>query len=251
MEKHSLGITREHLSPDFLFSAYSFAEMALKLEGGPVTSEGMIPLQHRTYVMASILSSVAFLEATINELFYVASDKLLGSGRLSKEYRNLLSPIWTVEKFRKGARILEKYQTALLLLNKEPFEEGKEPYHSTKLSIDIRNALVHYVPETNEITLDQCDEDFGRLEKKLKGKFKTNPFSKDFPVIASSHPDKRAKYPFFPERCLSYGCSEWAARSSLSFVDSFFDRINVTWHYKEYVSKLPKLKQKVNLGTPY
>jgi len=224
-----------------LFSAYTFSKMAHELEQDGEHSDHMSVIKHRSYVMASILSAVGFLEATINEMFYVASDNVLESGRLTTKYRNLLSPIWTVEKFRKGARILEKYQTALLLLDNEAFEEGKAPYQDAKLSIDLRNALVHYVPETTEITLNQCDDQFGQLEKKLKGKFMTSPFSKDFPVIASSQPDKRAKYPFFPERCLSYGCSKWAAENCLSFADAFFARINVKWHYHEYLSKLPTL----------
>ncbi|MBA7705801.1 hypothetical protein ES703_114641 [subsurface metagenome] len=163
MERHRLGIVRAHLSPDLLFSAYTFSQMALELEEQDKPAEKMTLVRHRSYVIASILSAVGFLEATINEMFYVASDKVLESRRLTEEHRNCLSPIWAVERFKKGARILEKYQTAILLLGKTPFEEGKEPYQSARLSIDLRNALVHYVPETKEITLDQYDDQVGEL----------------------------------------------------------------------------------------
>ena len=217
--------------------------MAFDIEAKGESAKEMTQIRHRSFVIASILSAVGFLEATINELFYVASDRVLESSRITDTQRNCLYPIWTIKRFRKGASILEKYQTALLLLNNAPFDEGKNPYQGAKLSIDLWNALVHYVPETTEVTLEQYEDQVGQLEKKLKGKFKTSPFSGDFPVIVAAQPNRRAKYPFFPNRCLGSGCSEWVSQSCLSFANEFFQLINVKWHYHEYLSELPRLEQ--------
>jgi hypothetical protein len=243
MERNRLGIVRTHLSPDLLLSAYNFSQMASDVEAQGKSVNEITKIKYRSFVIASILSAVGFLEATINELYYVASDKVLESSRITDKQRNCLSPIWTIGKFRKGANILEKYQTALLLLGNVPFDEGKNPYQNARLSIDLRNALVHYVPETTEVTLEQYKDQVGYLEKKLKGKFETSPFLGDFPVIVTAQPNKRAKYPFFPHRCLSCGCSEWVSRSCLSFANAFFQLINVKWHYHDYLQELPNLRR--------
>src|SRR5208282_1016557 len=101
-----------------------------------------------------------------------------------------LAPIWSIEKFRQGARMLEKYQVALTLLGKEQFEKRSDPYQSARLVIDLRNRIVHYKPITHEITMDDESVQTDDLERALKGKFNTNPFSGDFPVVMSSQPDK-------------------------------------------------------------
>ena len=80
-----------------------------------------------------------------------------------------------------------------------------------------------------------------KIERKLKGKFDPNLYSGLFPVIASSDPNKRAQYPFFPEKCFSYGCANWAASSRLSFADQFFHYVGLIWKYMDYKTLLPKL----------
>ncbi len=242
MDNPVYGIVRVHISPDLLFSAFNFAKMCHELELKGESDDDLKTEKHTSYVMASILSAVAFLESTINEFYYVATDKVLEIGRMPEEYRDKLSALWIVKSFRRGARILEKYQSALLLLNKEAFDEGNEPFQSVKILIDLRNALVHYVPQTAVIRPDPLSDQIGDLEKKLKGRFEANPFIPKFPVISSSQPERRADYPFFPERCLGYGCSKWAANCCLSFVNDFFDRVKVNWHYKHILSKLPVLE---------
>ena len=198
--------------------------------------------KHASYVTASILSAVAFLESTINEFYYVANDKVLETKRMPEEYRDKLSALWTVERFRKGAKILEKYQSALKLLNLKQFDEGKDPFQSVNLLIDLRNALVHYRPETTVIRPNPSNYQISYLERKLRNKFKPNPFVPKFPVYPSSQPSRTADYPFFPERCLGYGCAKWASISCLSFVNDFFGRINLDWHYQQILPKLPKLE---------
>lgn len=242
MSSSKLGIVREHISPDLLFSAFNFAQMSSEIEAIVEPPEKLLLQKHQSFIISTLLSSVAFMEASINELYYVASDEVLEIGRMPVEYRNRLSAMWRVEKFSKSARILEKYQIALKLLGKEEFKKGYDPYQSAQLLIDLRNALVHYVPVTTVIRLDHNKVGNSELEKKLKNKFKTNPFVPKFPVFPANQPERRFDYPFFPGRCLGYGCAKWASERSLSFVNEFFTRLNLKWYYHQVIPELPSLK---------
>jgi hypothetical protein len=216
--------------------------MSYELEKGGGSDDDLLIQKYTSYVTASILSAVAFLESTINEFYYVANDRVLEIKKMPEEYRDKLSALWNVEGFRRGANILEKYQSALKVLSLTQFHEGKEPFQSVKLLINLRNALVHYVPETVSIRPQPSINQISDLEKKLRNRFRPNPFVPKFPVYPSSQPSRKADYPFFPERCLGYGCAKWASISCLSFVKDFFGRINVDWHYQQILSKLPKLE---------
>jgi hypothetical protein len=45
-------------------------------------------------------------------------------------------------------------------------------------------------------------------------RFSVNPFTGD-------------RDPFFPDRCLSHGCTVWAWNAALMFCDEFFNRVGV------------------------
>jgi len=240
MENPLLGVVREQLSPDLLISAFSFAQEAQQMESRVKPVDNLF-LKHRSVVVAAILFSTAFLEAAVNELFQIACDQKLGTSRLSDAQKRILAPIWTVESFRR-ARILEKYDVALHLLGNEHFSHGQDPYQSTELVIYLRNAIAHYVPETSEVRLVTESDLSSAIEKRLRGRFASNPLVGSYPVIVRDQPDKRGSYPFFPMRCLGYGCAKWAVKAILSFAEDFFRRIDVKWHYSEYLDMLPPLK---------
>lgn len=241
MSKHKLGVVRAHLSPDLLRSAFLHAKSASVAEARAIEGSSEDGDDLWAYAMSSIQSAVSFLEATINELYYVASDTKLSTERMSREQKTRLSVMWKAESFRRHARTLDRYQTALDLLGIPLFDEGAEPYQSAKLSITLRNALVHYVPETHEVSLEEERGELVKLEKQLRGRFAPNPLISDFPVVVSAIPDQRGQYPFFPFRCLGYGCAKWAVTSCLAFADDFFNRIKISWHYRSVVESLPTL----------
>jgi hypothetical protein len=97
MDNPVYGIVRVHISPDLLFSAFNFARMSHELEVNGESGDDLKTEKHTSYVMASILSSVAFLESTINEFYYVATDNVLEIRRMPGEYRDKLSALWAVE----------------------------------------------------------------------------------------------------------------------------------------------------------
>ena len=224
---------RIHLSPSHLFSAAHFARMSACLENEADVTQELIKERHRSCVIGSIFASVAFLEAAINELYVAASDKMIDHPGLADEFRTRLATIWSIEHFRRGARVLEKYQCALGLAGAKQFDKGARPYQDAKLLVDLRNALVHFVPETVPIKAESGVEiPVHKFGKQFRGKFKTNPFAAKYAVISSSSSPETATYPFFPEHCLSHGCAQWAVNTSLTFADHFFKALNLEWYYE-------------------
>ncbi|GAI67178.1 unnamed protein product, partial [marine sediment metagenome] len=59
----------------------------------------------------------------------------------------------------------------------------------------------------------------------LKGKFSLNPLAADSNT-------------FYPHKCLSHGCAEWAVVSCEKFVTDFFTRMKIASVYGDLKSKL-------------
>lgn len=170
---------------------------------GKTFSDGEFFNHHRAYVVSSIMTSVASIEARINEFYLDATDGLLGS-IIDDSQQGLLAELWKPLD-EKRVPILQKYQIALTALNKCKFDTSKGPCQDVKLLIDLRNMLVHFKPEW-----DNDQKQHRKIEEKLRGKFELNPFwAKENSV-------------FFPFKCLGHGCANWAVRSSMNFIFDFF-----------------------------
>lgn len=237
-EQEFTGWVTVHLSPNHIFSAFHLANVSRQIEKLGNKSDKVLILQHRSFVVGSIISSVSFLESVINEFFSSPQ-------KLAPELKERLSAVWMIENFRRTARTLEKFQSALQLAEKSQFDKGANPYQDAKSVIDLRNALIHFIPETKptlskpgvEVPLD----DFG---KQLRGKFNENPLLQEISTSFSVQDEHGATIhdtgfrvhasPFFPEACLSAGCARWAAQSVLNLADDFFRKLNLQGHY-EYV----------------
>jgi hypothetical protein len=98
-------------------------------------------------VTGAVLSAVASLEATINELFIDAQhkDPYTFEGA-DPEFAPLLAERWKGVE-RKRWSTLRKYQLVLNLAKKQEFDRDGSPYEEVDSLIDLRNALVHYKPE--------------------------------------------------------------------------------------------------------
>jgi hypothetical protein len=67
-----------------------------------------------------------------------------------------------------------------------------------------------------------------KLIKSLRGKFSTIPW------IGNNNP-------FFPDKCLSYGCARWAVESSFAYSDEFYKKLGVPApyeHIRQYLQKI-------------
>lgn len=168
------------------------------------------------YVTGAVLASVSFLEATINELFVDAQDKVpTVVNQLHPEAISQMSEMWKLGVPKTASfKIMQKFQIALTLTRKPLFDAGKPPYQDVECLIKLRNALIHYEPEWTINSSDTEEISIQKLEKILKSKFQLNPLA----GMGNS---------FFPDKCLGHGCAEWAVRSSIMFTDEFFLRMGL------------------------
>lgn len=182
-------------------------------------------LRHEAFLLNSVLSSVAFLESTINELYADAADEAYP---FSDEYHEALLQLirekWTNEKNFDRAPMLTKYQTILTIAGKPLFNEGDQAFDNVRDLIEIRNHLMHYRREWVVLGGSRAQnagpETAGsRFEKSLRRKFAPNPLA-------------FKNLPFFPDKCLGHGCAEWAVINSLIFTDEFFRRLDLPPPYE-------------------
>lgn len=203
--------SRVNLSFQHMQEAIHLMELSKDCEAansGKTFADGDFSNHHRAYVVGAIMTSVASVEARINEFYLDATDNLLGS-ILDTGSQALLAELWKVVD-EKRFPILQKYQIALAAIERSKFDTSTRPYQDVDLLIDLRNMLVHFKPEW-----DNDQKKHRQIEEKLKGRFELNPFwPKDGPI-------------FFPFKCLSHGCASWAVRSSMNFILKFFALIGL------------------------
>jgi len=181
-------------------------------------------LCHEAFILNAILSAVAFLESTVNELYADASDDAYFFA--DEEHEALLRTIgekWRNEKNFDRAPLITRYQKILEIAGRTPFDEGDQAFANVRQLIEIRNHLMHYKREWVVIREDRSAGDAettsDRFEKTLKKKFALNPFA-------------GKNLPFFPDKCLGHGCAEWAIMNSVIFTDAFFRKLDLPAPYE-------------------
>lgn len=226
----SLSISsRSYLSIQHILSSILFVRQCANIErnyDGKFRED--IYMEHCSYAISSIFSSVAFLEASINELFTDAEDGQVEHLKgLGPSVVRIMSSLWKYGVPRTARySILEKFQIALILAGKHQFEEGLAPYQDANLAIKLRNAFIHYEPETITIYSDNDRSATPhKFYKILNGKFALNPLAGEGNA-------------FYPDKCLGHGCAKWALSSSLEYADEFYLRIGVKPPYDHVRSKL-------------
>jgi hypothetical protein len=198
-----IALYRQHL-----LAARQFADQARVLEQRGLARISPAGLdRHRSYVSAAILASVAFLEASINDL-YVELEELNESDGAGPPNRMLarLPQVWpAIER----SPILYRYQLALVLADAERFHESRAPYADADSLIQLRDALVQHIPDRQAERRRRR-----RLERRLQNRFPSSALA-------------RAPGPWFPHRCLGAGCADWAVRTADQFSDAFCQRMSI------------------------
>jgi hypothetical protein len=214
---------RSYYSSHHVQAAALFARSACAIEQHhPGGAWDDAAVDHRAYVTGSVISSVAFLEALINELFLDAAEHHSGHYKvLGRQALNTLGGMW---EYIERQEILGKFQVALLLLGKPPFAKGQAPYQDAQALVLIRNALVHYRPESRAAG-DEADANLTALGKKLTGKFPLNPLT-------------GKGNSFFPDKCLGHGCAAWSVRTSVALADEFFAHLGCAAPYQRLRPRL-------------
>jgi|SRR6516164_3970668 hypothetical protein len=203
---------RAYFSADYLWGAKHFAALARSIEdahdGPPRFS-----VRHRAYVTNSILSSVAFLEALINEFFDDAEDgHLVYLKNLTDEQREKVAVLWKLPSIER-ASILDKFQIALVAVGAAQFDKGAAPFQDAVALVKLRNQLVHARVETRD------SQDQG-----LSGAWQTR-----FPPNKLMH---NSANPYIFDHLLGAGCADWAVRSAIGVADSFLGRTGANANYK-------------------
>lgn len=199
---------RDRLYRQHIFSAHHFAQSSQAIEAGERSETTPDVLsRYRACVTASILTAAAFLEASINEL-YVELQNLTQAGhpRLPQRELALLRRVWPGVL---GSPVLQKYQVALSVADADSFDENRPPFTDAEGLLRLRDALL--------ICTAEWHDSRGRhrtLEKRLRTKFPPSPLVGD---------DR----PWFPDRCLSAGCANWAVRTAQAFSDDFCRRMGI------------------------
>ena len=222
---------RSYFSIQHILSASYFLKQLFEFERNLTqenTDEELI--NHRSLVVSIIMSCASFLEATINELFMDSVENPNGIVKdLNKSTIKMFSKMWKKGIPRTASySIIEKYQIALALSNKKEFDLGAMMAQDVSLLIKLRNALVHFEPESvvTKSLIESSTIKRQKLEQQLKGKFKLNQYT-------------GIDNPFFPDKCLSLDCAIWAIRSSLCFTDEFFMKLEIFPTYQ-------RIKYKIN-----
>jgi hypothetical protein len=217
--------SRYYFSILHIQAAAVFSRQAAEIEAGySGTDYDEIWTRDKGYVLGSVISSVAFLEAQINEVFCDADEGAIGLiSNLPSAERDLLRDLWRLEVPRTARyAVLKKFDICLALLRRSPFEKGAKPYQDADNVVKLRNSLVHSEPQT---TVHGSQGDGHNLEKKLADKFAVNR------IVPASHP-------FWPDRCLGSGCAAWAVTAAVGFADEFFSRLGVSVPYEHVRGRL-------------
>lgn len=219
---------RTYYSIQHLKSSYLLIEESQKIEASDLSllkgiEKSELNSRNVAFVTGAIFSTIAFLEASINELL---SDISIGDDRvkiLPNDNRKSIKSLWEKEDRSSLEKwsVLKKYQKTLELLDKEKFDEASEMFENASILVELRNMLMHFKPEWNSIHSPYMSENENqhKLTSKLEGKFKLSVFFKN------------SGNPFFPDKCMGCGCAEWVIKNSLMFVDEFYRRIGIKPNY--------------------
>ncbi|MEX0771040.1 MAG: hypothetical protein WD035_09925 [Balneolaceae bacterium] len=208
---------------DHLLAAVMFAKKCDELEKRHKDDskvDTVIRSEHRSYAISTIILTVAFLEATINDFFAGISNTLKNYETIADE--RILDEIKTLwnNKGIERQNMLYKYEQAFSILQITSFDKSKEPCQDVILLIDLRDELVHFKPEWI-LFGNQFGANEHKMAQRLRGKFNPNTLLPD-------------SMPFYPDRCLGSSCTRWAIKSSVAFTDFFYQEIGLDAPYEKY-----------------
>jgi hypothetical protein len=191
-------------------------------------------IAYQAYALTSVLTSVAFLEALINEFYDDAHDAEAdtGSKYVSPKVAEVAAPVRkALSSFHDalGNRqypALGRYQMSLILSGVEQLTAGGEPYQSAALLTQWRNALIHFKP------VWQTAGEEKDLAKKLSERVKANAL-----LPTGSHGD------WITNAGLGAFGAQWAFNTALTFAKAWSDRLGLPYWYEDEMNSLDEQYQ--------
>jgi hypothetical protein len=226
-------IDRPHASPWLLWAAVHQGRLAKRIEDTRPDGRREPFVEHRAYVLASLMSTASFVESFINELFQDVADQAAGlmaadfnrqvTAPLTEATRAAMSAYWARTKgFRKT---LEKYAELLKCATAAPLDSAVRA--DARLVLDLRNTLMHFRPEDN-FRADKARQFEAELKRR---KVPPNP------LVGAI---QRA---YWPEHALGSGMALWAASAAVALTDATCAAVGINPGYAIQ-------KQHVWPGTP-
>lgn len=166
--------------------------------------------------VAALFAAVAFLEATVNELFAESEFSDGGELRILPPDRvNAIAQVWSDRKTER-APLLQKANKLLEAAGKTEFQEGSPLYDSAKLMIGLRNPLVHYKASW----LDVGTQDMVR-----PGNLNESTLALE---MRAAFPPRIHSSPLEANAWIGYGLARWAVQTALGFADELYTRLGIT-----------------------
>lgn len=162
-------------------------------------------------VSATVMLTIASLESNINE--YLSEPDTALPSLPGKSSHSVLA-------LTENKPILDKYQHILSFRGKEEYPTGHSPYQDVDALVKLRNALVHFKPEWHDE-----QELHRKIESRLKGRFEVNP------AIGGNGV-------FFPQQCMSYGCTKWAVNTAIEFMRDFSSRADLPFRFEKFIERI-------------
>jgi hypothetical protein len=208
-------VMRKYFSTYHLYAAHYSAEAAQERETALMGGQPTFDLRHLGFILGAVTESVAFLEATINEVYKDAADEHQSYvGALSGPCLELMTALWSATN-EGHLEILDKYDLALRFAGHQAFDKGSAPYQDARLLIRLRNYVVHYKPH------DVATDTTHSIGEALREKFSPNQL-----MVNSGNP-------WFPDQVLGAGCAGWAWRSARQLTDAFASRMGLQLNYQQ------------------
>jgi hypothetical protein len=210
--------SRSYFSIPYLCGAAQFAADAATLETSTPTTD-VTALRHRACVIAAITSSVAALEAMINETYADSDEPDIGAlAALSSEVRSKVAAAWRIPRTTQFA-ILDKFDLLHLLVAGTSLDRSTHHWGNASWLVRLRNDFVHYEPSWQE---HAAPVEFARkVELGLSHMFEHNRLA-------------GAANPFYPDRLLGCGCAAWALTTALQFADTFWKSVGLAAPYEAH-----------------
>jgi hypothetical protein len=220
-EAIGVAYSRYSFPAQFLRSSARFARRCAKIENDAGNSADDPTIdEHRGLVTATIMQSVAALEAECAEIVTHGPGHHLGSDRTDTIAREFLMPLADVLD---RLPTLDRCKMILHLLGRPKLEKGKPPWQDMALLIKLRNELVHYKSEwSNDSKRRQL---VGDLEKM---KFPVPPFIQQSMSL-------------FPLKILSAACAGWSVHTVARATNEFYDLLGVESPLKAFMAQLDGL----------
>jgi hypothetical protein len=205
--------SRHYVASEHLWNARHLARLCQERENELVAQNAYEPdIEQRSLCVSSVLASVAFLEALVNEVWQDAADTPAGEDNrrlagLSRLEVARLRELWQSDGVERNLKILDKYSVALVVADKPALDKGREPFGSVRVAVRLRNALMHFKPE-----LQWHDEEH-ELQQALRGKFTENPL----PILGT----------WYPNKALGASCAQWAWQKCLDFAKEWWQQMGL------------------------